>query len=91
MKKFALIAAMVLAAALLLTGCFGSMTDPTPTQMPAVDPTATLQPVPTDAPLMPSDAPLATNLIPDVTDLPVLPDTTDGLNVAPSPSASTNP
>ena len=89
MKKFALIAAMALAAALLLTACFGGM-EPTPTQMPAVDPTDAPAPSPTDAPLMPSDAPLAT-VLPNASDLPDMPDATDGLNVAPSPSASTNP
>ena len=61
MKKLTLFLATALAAAMLLTGCFGNM-NPAPTAMPSAAPTAT-------------DAPAAS----------------DGLEVAPSPSASTAP
>ena len=93
MKKFALILAAAMAAALLLTGCF-SEPQPAPTAMPSSDPTATVVPAATDAPtdapsVNPSAAPeasdsLADNLTEGLTD-------GNGLNVAPSPSASTNP
>lgn len=82
MKKFALILAASMAAALLLTGCF-SAPQPSPTAMPSSDPTATVVPAATDAP---TDAPSA---VPEISAQPT--GAEDGLNVAPSPSASTNP
>ena len=85
MKKLTLFLATALAAAMLLTGCFGNM-NPAPTAMPSAAPTATDAPAATDAPTA-SDDPAATDA-PDASDAPAA---SDGLEVAPSPSASTAP
>ena len=81
MKKFTLLLAASLAVALLMTGCFAG-TEP----MPTATPTSTVAPTATDAP---TDAPTAA---PAATDMPTnAPAASDGLEVAPSPSASTAP
>ncbi len=81
MKKVSLILATVMAVALLMTGCFGTTT-PAPTTAPTAMPTATATTEPTATTM-----PTATDA-PAVTDLPAA---SDGLEVAPSPSASTAP
>ena len=82
MKKLSLILATVMAAALLLTGCFGT-TDPAPTALPTATPTATATVAPTA-----TDAPMTS---PDVTNMLEATGTPGSLDVAPSPSASTAP
>ena len=82
MKKLSLILATVMAAALLLTGCFG-MTEPAPTAMPTANPTATATAAPTA-----SDVPMTS---PDVTNMLEATGEPGSLDVAPSPSASTAP
>ena len=80
MKKLSLILATVMAAALMLTGCFGTPA-PTPTALPTVNPTATATAAPTAAPMA---SPTVTNML-EATGEP------GSLDVAPSPSASTAP
>lgn len=82
MKKLSLILATVMAAALMLTGCFGTPA-PTPTAMPTVNPTATATAAPTA-----TDAPMAS---PTVTNMLEATGEPGSLDVAPSPSASTAP
>ena len=82
MKKVSLILATVMAAALLLAGCFGT-TEPAPTATPTANPTATATAAPT-ASTAPMTSPEATNML-ESTGEP------GGLDVAPSPSASTAP
>ena len=83
MKKVSLILAAAMAAALLLTGCFG-MTEPSPTATPTAAPTATASAA---ADATPTIAPTATALI-DMTDAP---NATGDAMVSPNPSASTAP
>ncbi len=83
MKKVSLILATAMAAALLLTGCFG-MTEPSPTATPTAAPTVTAT---AEAESTPTAAPTATALI-DMTDAP---ETTGDAMVSPDPSASTAP
>ena len=82
MKKLSLILATVMAAALLLTGCF-SATEPSPTATPTAAPTATASAA-TDATA--TVAPTATALL-DTTDASDAPDATGNVEVSPSPSA----
>lgn len=83
MKKISLILAAVMAVAMLMTGCFGTVA-PAPTQAPTMRPTATPMPTATAAP--------AATVLPAATDAPsVQPEGTEGMKVAPSPSASTAP
>ncbi len=88
--KMSLLIATLVAAALLLTGCFSAM-QPEPTQNPTTEPTtqntATGMPAATDM-IVPTDMPTTSSDILDTTDLP---NASDGLEVAPSPSASTAP
>ena len=84
MKKLSLMMAAAIAVAMLMTGCFGNVM-PAPTQAPTMMPTATVMPTATAEPI-PTDAPAATDVVPTV-----LPEATEGLKVAPSPSASTAP
>ena len=78
-----LILAAAAAVAMLMTGCFGTV-EPTPTQMPTTAPTVEATPTVT---VMPTDVP-ATN-VPEATASAT--DASQGLEVAPSPSASTAP
>lgn len=76
MKKIIAVLAALLSVALLTTGCFNAA-----------------QPAPTDAPTtIPTDIPItdATNA-PAPTDAVDATNATDGLNVAPSPFATTTP
>lgn len=84
MKKLSLILAAAAAVAMLMTGCFGTV-EPTPTQMPTTAPTVEATPTAT---VMPTDLPAAT-AAPEATAGTA--DMSEGLEVAPSPSASTAP
>lgn len=86
--KMTLMIAAVAAIALLMTGCFNTV-QPAPTQNPTTQPTATATTAPTatDVPV-PSDLPTTSSDIVDTTEVP---GATGGLEVAPSPSASTAP
>ena len=97
MKRISLVLALAFAAALLLTGCFGSMQPaPTPTvAAPTDEPVVTGAPessaVPETSGLPDASATPVVDLTPDATAYVNEPGVSDGLNVAPSPSASTAP
>lgn len=85
MKKIALIFAALFAVMLMMTGCFHS-TQPAPTAAPTMIPTATVTAAPTAVPTVSPTA--DATAAPDAT---IDPEVTDGLKVAPSPSATTEP
>jgi len=87
MKRLSLMFAAAMTVAMLMTGCFGTV-EPTPTVAPTLSPTtaptataeATILPTATVVPVATADAMES-----------MMPDVTEGLKVAPSPSASTAP